>query len=79
MGERRFIKHEPFGLGYLNTIPSGTVIMASCLSCGAQRELDREALERQTRTGDLEPIRKRLRCDKCGEQNAKISLGYYGT
>lgn len=76
---RRFIERVPMGgYGSLNTLPRHTIIMASCLSCGVVKEMDRDVLAKATRR--LELIREtatRLRCEACDTKNAKIMTGYY--
>lgn len=66
------------GYGALNTIPSHVIIVAECLSCGAQREMDHQALKKFVR--GLEGIREmgeRLRCQACGKKEGKLMTGYY--
>lgn len=66
------------GYGSLNTIPRRMIMTAECLSCGVMKEMDREVLNKATR--GLELIREtavRLRCEACGEKNAKLMTGYY--
>lgn len=77
----RFIERVPMGgYGSLNTIPHHTILMAECLSCGVMKEIDRQVLSKATR--GLELIREtaaRLRCEACGEKNARIMTGFYAS
>ncbi len=64
--------------GSLNAIPRHMVIMASRLSCGAMKQMDRNVPARATR--GLELMREsatRLRCAECGQKNARLMTGYY--
>ncbi|KAB1113585.1 hypothetical protein F4V89_12810 [Neorhizobium galegae] len=77
----RFVERIPTGgYGYLNTLPSHVTVVAECLSCGVQREVERDVLKKAVRglEGILE-MGKRLRCEACGEKNGKLMTGYYAT
>lgn len=75
----RFIERMPTGgYGYLATVPNHMILMAECLACGVQREMERERLNKAVR--GLEGIREmgeRLRCEACGEKKGKLMTGFY--
>ncbi|MEN3149226.1 hypothetical protein ABCW43_18160 [Neorhizobium sp. IRAMC:178] len=75
----RFIERMPTGgYGYLSTVPSHVKLVAECLACGVQREMDRAALNKAVRGLEgISEMGKRLRCEACGRKNGKLMTGYY--
>ena len=78
---KRFIHHHGCGQGgYLHTTPYGVVLLARCRSCDAEREMDREALDKAyVGMKGLSDIAARLRCSSCGEKNGDLLTGYWAT
>ncbi len=71
----RFQKIPDWQPGYLNACPRHVDIRVTCLSCGIEKDFDRDALPWQLHHAIIEDIEQRLKCE-CGEKRAKLLFGH---
>lgn len=77
---RRFVEVGGFSTSPLNIVPQHVDIVIRCGACLTMRAIDRTALEAVAGPHrDLRDIERRMRCLECGEKQARILTGYYGS